>query len=244
MKTAAILIIGNEILSGRTRDSNLQTLARELAAKGIRLDEVRVIADRFTAIVAAVNALRASHDFVFTTGGIGPTHDDITTECLAAAFGRVVLEDPEARRCLTEYYGVEGLNEARLKMACVVAGASLIANPLSAAPGFQIENVFVLPGVPKILEAMLPEILSRLPTGTAIASQTVTAWLRESEIATELTAVQNAHLAVDIGSYPFMREDRFGTALVVRGTDPAARAAAIAAISRLLRDREAEFEVE
>ena len=244
MKTAAILIIGNEILSGRTRDANVQTLARALAAQGIRLDEVRVVADRHTAVVSAVNALRASHDFVFTTGGIGPTHDDITTECMAAAFGRVVVEDPEARAALTEYYGAAQLNEARLKMACVVSGASLIANPLSAAPGFQIGNVFVLPGVPKILEAMLPEVISRLPAGIAIGSRTVTAWLRESEIASELSAIQIAHPGIDIGSYPFMREERFGTALVVRGADATARDAAVSHIASMLAGRGAVHDVD
>ncbi len=244
MKTAAILIIGNEILSGRTRDANLQLLAKALGDRGVRLLETRVVADRFEAIVAGVNALRASYDFVFTTGGIGPTHDDITTECVAAAFGRRVAEDPEAVRRLVEHYGPEAINEARLRMAQVVAGATLIDNPVSAAPGFRVENVFVLPGVPRILEAMLEDVISQLPRGAPIASLSVTVWLRESEIASPLSAIQDAHPTVDIGSYPFVRDDRLGTSLVTRGTAPAAVAAAMRAITDMLSAAGAEFTVE
>ena len=244
MKTAAILIIGNEILSGRTRDANLQLLAKALGDRGVRLLETRVVADRFEAIVAGVNALRASYDFVFTTGGIGPTHDDITTECVAAAFGRRVAEDPEAVRRLVEYYGPEAINEARLRMARVVAGATLIDNPVSAAPGFRIENVFVLPGVPRILEAMLDDVMSQLPQGAPIASLSVTVWLRESEIASRLSAIQDAHPTVDIGSYPFARDERLGTSLVTRGIAPEAVAAAMRAITGMLSAAGAEFTVE
>lgn len=243
-RSAALLIIGNEILSGRTRDANLQTLGEALAAHGIRLRETRVVEDRFEAIVHAVNALRASHDFVFTTGGIGPTHDDITTECIAAALGRPVTADPEAVRRLAAYYPAGEMNEARLKMAKVAAGAELIDNPVSAAPGFRIENVFVLPGVPRILQAMLPGVLARLPSGTPIASTAVTAWLRESEIALDLSAVQARFPTVDIGSYPFAREGRLGTSLVVRGTDAQARVDAAAAIADMLRAAGAEFTME
>ncbi len=239
--TAALLIIGNEILSGRTRDANLQTLGEALARQGIRLRETRIVEDRYDAIVHALNALRTSFDMVFTTGGIGPTHDDITTECVAAAFGRVVQENTEAALRLKAYYAGDGMNDARLKMARVVAGATLIDNPLSAAPGFAIENVYVLPGVPHILQAMLPALLTSLPTGPAIDSQAVTAWLRESEIAAELTAIQACFPTLDIGSYPFSRNGRFGTSLVVRGTDGSARAAAAAAITDMLRARGAEF---
>ncbi len=239
--TAALLIIGNEILAGRTRDANLQTLGDALAGQGIRLRETRIVEDRYDAIVHAVNALRASFDFVFTTGGIGPTHDDITTECIAAAFGRVVQENPDAARRLVAYYAAEGMNDARLKMARVVAGAALLDNPVSAAPGFVIENVFVLPGVPRILQAMLPGLLARLPCAPVIGSESITAWLRESEIAAELTTIQAAFPTLDIGSYPFSRDDRFGTSLVVRGTDGKAREAATAAIANMLRARGAEF---
>ncbi|MEN9728626.1 MAG: hypothetical protein RL434_2992 [Pseudomonadota bacterium] len=244
MKTAAILIIGNEILSGRTRDANLQLLAKALGERGVRLLETRVVADRFEAIVAGVNALRASYDFVFTTGGIGPTHDDITTECVAAAFGRRVAEDPEAVRRLVEYYGAEAINEARLRMARVVSGATLIDNPVSAAPGFRIENVFVLPGVPRILEAMINDVISQLPQGAPIASLSVTVWLRESEIASRLSAIQDAHPTVDIGSYPFVRDERLGTSLVARGTTPEAVAAAMSAITDMLSATGAEFTLE
>ena len=239
--TAALLIIGNEILSGRTRDANLQILGESLARHGIRVQETRVVEDRFDAIVHAVNALRASYDWVFTTGGIGPTHDDITTECMAAAFGRVVREDAEAVRRLTAYYSAGEMNEARLKMARIVAGAELLDNPVSAAPGFKIENVFVLPGVPRILQAMLPGLLTRLPSGAPIGSQSVTVWLRESEIAAELEAIQARFPSLGIGSYPFTREERFGTSLVVRGTAAPARAAAVAAIVSLLKERSAEY---
>jgi molybdenum cofactor synthesis domain-containing protein len=232
--TAAVLVIGNEILSGRTRDANLQILAEALAERGIRLREARVVEDRFDAIVHGLNALRASHDFVFTTGGIGPTHDDITTECVAAALGYHVGENPEAVRRLTVYYPAGALNEARLKMARVLTGAALLDNPVTAAPGFHIENVFVLPGVPKILQAMLPAVLSRLPRGPAIVSHALTAWVRESEIAMALASIQDCHPGVDIGSYPFTRDGRLGTSLVMRSADADAVVAAADAVEALL----------
>lgn len=239
--SAAVLVIGNEILSGRTRDANLQTLAEALAGRGIRLREARVVEDRHDAIVHGVNALRASHDFVFTTGGIGPTHDDVTTECIAVALGRQAIEDPEAVRRLAAYYPAGALNEARLKMARVVSGAALLDNPISAAPGYHIENVFVLPGVPRILQAMLPAILARLPQGPAIVSHTITAWVRESEIATALAEVQHRHPGVDIGSYPFTRDGRLGTALVMRGADADAANAAAAEVEAVLAATNAAF---
>lgn len=244
MLTAAVLIIGNEILSGRTRDSNLQTLGDALAGHGIRLRESRIVEDRFDAIVHAVNSLRASYDFLFTTGGIGPTHDDITTDCIASAFGRVVIENPEALRRLAEYYPAGDLNEARLRMARIVAGAQLIDNPVSAAPGYRVDNVFVLPGVPRILQAMVPGILAQLPRGQAITSRSISAYIRESEIAQELAAIQARYPALDLGSYPFVREDRFGTVLVARGTDQAMLAAADAEIVRMLSARHVEYLVE
>lgn len=240
-RTAALLVIGNEILSGRTRDANVQTLAQALAARGIRLREARVVEDRHDAIVHGVNALRASHDFVFTTGGIGPTHDDVTTDCIAVALGRQVREDPEAVRRLAAYYPAGSLNEARLKMARVVSGAVLLDNPISAAPGYHVENVFVLPGVPRILQAMLPSVLARLPQGPAIISHTVTAWVRESEIATALAAVQDRHPGIDIGSYPFTRDGRLGTALVMRAADPVAVAGATADVEALLAAARIDF---
>jgi molybdenum cofactor synthesis domain-containing protein len=243
MLTAAILIIGNEILSGRTRDSNLQTLGETLAQHGIRVRETRVVEDRFDAIVHAVTALRAAYDFVFTTGGIGPTHDDITTDCIAAAFGRVVQEHPEAVKRLTEYYP-EGLNPARLKMARIVAGAELLDNPVSAAPGYRIENVFVLPGVPRILQAMLPGVLAKLPQHAAIVGRSITAYIRESEIAADLEAIQTLHRELDLGSYPFVRDGRFGTTLIARGTDQEALGAAVEKITKMLGAHQAEFVIE
>ena len=240
---AALLVIGNEILSGRTRDANVQTIGSALAGIGIRLREVRVVEDREAAIVAAVNTLRATYDYVFTTGGIGPTHDDITTDCVGAAFGREVRHDPVALELLTRYYGAEA-TETRLRMARVPLGASLIDNPVSAAPGFRLENVFVLPGVPRILQAMLPGVLATLPGGPPIVSRSVTAWVRESDIAGDLAAVQARWPALDVGSYPFARDGRFGTSLVVRGNDATAVTAAAAAIAGFLQARAVEFSLD
>lgn len=240
---AAVLVIGNEILSGRTRDANVQTIGAALAEIGIRLREVRVVEDRQPAIVGAVNALRATYDYVFTTGGIGPTHDDITTDCIGAAFGREVRHDPAAVALLTNYYGPAEATETRLRMARVPEGASLIDNPVSAAPGFRLENVFVLPGVPRILQAMLPGVLATLPGGPPIVSQSLTAWVRESDVAADLAAVQARYPGLDLGSYPFAREGRFGTSLVVRGNAREAVAAAAAEIGDFLRARGVEFDV-
>ena len=240
--SAAVLVIGNEILSGRTRDANVQTIGSALAAMGIRLREVRIVEDRPEAIIEAVNALRARHLHVFTTCGIGPTHDDITTDCIAAAFGIEVRHHDEAVRRLTHYYGENETTEVRLRMARIPLGASLIDNPVSAAPGFTLGNVHVLPGVPRILAAMLPNVLATLPGGPPIVSRTVTAWIRESDIANELAAVQAEFPALDLGSYPFMREGRFGTSLVVRGGDEAAVQAAAAKVEDFLRARNAAFE--
>jgi molybdenum cofactor synthesis domain-containing protein len=242
--TAAVLVIGNEILSGRTRDANVQAIAGALGALGIRLREVRIVEDRAPAIVAAVDALRASCDYVFTTGGIGPTHDDITTDCIAAAFGREVRHHPEAVARLTAYYGAADATEVRLRMARIPEGASLLDNPVSAAPGFRLDNVFVLPGVPRILQAMLPGVLAALPGGPPIVSASVTAWVRESDVALDLAAVQARHPTVDLGSYPFQREGRFGTTLVVRGSDGPAVAAAAAEVADFLRARRVDFRAE
>lgn len=242
--SAAVLVIGNEILSGRTRDANVQSIATALGAVGIRLREVRIVEDREPAIVGAIDALRASHDYVFTTGGIGPTHDDITTDCIGAAFGREVRHHPEAVARLTNYYGAADATETRLRMARIPDGASLIDNPVSAAPGFRLENVFVLPGVPRILQAMLPEVLATLPGGPPIVSASITAWARESDLAIDLAAVQDRHPTVDLGSYPFLRKGRFGTTLVVRGADRAEVAAAADEVAAFLRERRFEFSTE
>ncbi|MCA1940052.1 MAG: competence/damage-inducible protein A [Caenispirillum bisanense] len=232
--TAALLVIGNEVLSGRTRDANVQAFATVLGARGVRLREVRMVADDADAIVAAVNALRARYAYVFTTGGIGPTHDDITTDCVAAAFGLEVVVDPEAERRLREHYGPEGLNAARLRMARIPVGAELIDNPVSHAPGFRVENVYVMAGVPRIAAAMLDSVKHGLAGGAPVHSLAVTAYIREGDIAEGLGAVQEAFPTVEIGSYPFVRGTRIGTSIVCRSPDPAAAASAVARVSALM----------
>jgi molybdenum cofactor synthesis domain-containing protein len=222
--TAAVLLIGNEILSGRTQDANLNYLARQLAALGIRLKEARVVVDEEDAIVEAVNALRARYSYVFTTGGIGPTHDDITAESIARAFGRRHLIHPEAYRILEAYYQEVGreFNAARLRMAHTPEGASLIQNALSRAPGFRIENVFVMAGIPAVMRAMFEAVAPTLETGPAVRSRAIATFLPEGEIAKGLGELQQRHGALEIGSYPFVREGRVGTTLVLRGTDAGA----------------------
>ena len=217
--TACVLIIGNEILSGKTQDTNLQFLGAELASKGITLVEARVLRDDKAAIVAAVNECRAAYTYVFTTGGIGPTHDDITTECIAEAFGRDVVLHEEAVERLRRR-GLE-LNAARLKMAHVPEGASLIENPLSGAPGFRVENVFVMAGIPAVARGMFSTLDEQLDGGEPIHSRNVDVYLPEGELAAPLEAIVRKHPQVEIGSYPFFRKRRFGANLVVRGTDEA-----------------------
>lgn len=234
--TAAILIVGNEILSGRTQDVNVAFLAKELGALGIRVREIRVVPDVEEEIVAAVNALRARYDLVFTTGGIGPTHDDITSPSVAKAFGVAWVRHPEAVALLRRHYTGDMLNEARLRMATVPEGATLIENPVSTAPGFQIGNVYVLAGVPAIMRAMFEGLKSRLPGGRPVSSRTVSTFLGEGVIAAGLGALQDRFPQLEIGSYPFFRRGKFGTALVVRGTDEAALDAATDGLRRLIRE--------
>ena len=217
--TACLIIIGNEILSGRTQDANLAWLAAELGKVGIRMREARVVPDDEAEIVGAVNECRRRYDYVFTTGGIGPTHDDITSACVAKAFGLPLVRHPEAERRLRAYYPPEKLNEARLKMAETPEGAELIDNPVSVAPGFIVGNVHVLPGVPSIMRAMFDGLRPRLKGGAPVRSRTVTVYAPEGEVAAPLAEVQARHPEVEIGSYPFMRQDRFGTSLVFRSTD-------------------------
>ena len=238
--TAAILIIGNEILSGRTKDANLPWLAERLNAIGIRVMEARVIADIPEAIIAAVNETRARFDYVFTTGGIGPTHDDITSECVARAFGRPLLLNDEARARLERHYPPGGLNEARLRMAHVPEGASLIDNPVSAAPGFQIGNVFVMAGIPAVMQAMFEGVRHRLSGGRPMQSRTVAAHIGEGVIAKDLGALQARYEDLEIGSYPFVRQGRFGASFVVRGTEPARIAACIEELEAIVRKLGAE----
>jgi molybdenum cofactor synthesis domain-containing protein len=217
--TAAVLIIGNEILSGRTKDANLPWLAERLNQIGIRVLEARVIADLPDAIISGVNETRARFDYVFTTGGIGPTHDDITSECVARAFGLRLVLNEEARGRLERHYPPGGLNEARLRMAHLPEGASLIDNPVSAAPGFQIGNVFVLAGIPAVMQAMFEGLRHRLLGGKPMLSRTVAAHVGEGVIAKDLGALQARYEDLEIGSYPFVRQGRFGASFVIRGTD-------------------------
>lgn len=221
MTNAAILVIGNEILSGRTKDANVAYLGAELAARGITLAEVRIVRDDQAAIVSALNALRASHSYVFTSGGIGPTHDDITSAAVAKAFGVPLVRDREAVRRLQERYGEGELNAARLKMAEIPQGAELIDNPVSAAPGFRIGNVLVMAGVPRILQAMFDGIRHTLAGGAAQLSLSISLSVREGDLAEGLARIQDRHARVEVGSYPTFSEGRSQVAIVARGTKPA-----------------------
>ncbi len=225
--TACLLIIGNEILSGRTQDANLAFIAKGLNEVGVRLREVRVIPDVAETIIATVNEVRAKFDYVFTTGGIGPTHDDITSECVARAFGvRWALNEEARRRLASGYANPADLNEARLRMAHVPEGAVLIDNPVSRAPGFRIGNVFVMAGVPRIMQAMFDGIKHSLIGGAPMLSRTVTSGLPEGVLAKGLEQLQARYPDFDVGSYPYYRRGGFGTSLVVRGTGAARLAAA------------------
>lgn len=218
--SAALVVIGNEVLSGRTRDANTQFIGASLNELGVRLKEVRVVEDACGAIAEAVNALRARYDYVFTTGGIGPTHDDITAQCVAEAFGVELVCDPGAVALLKRHYGPERFNEARKRMAYVPAGAALIENPVSAAPGFQIENVFVMAGIPRIMQAMFKGIAHRLTGGKPLISKTIATNLGEGVLAAELAGLQARFPQVEMGSYPSTAQGRMGVRLVLRSTDP------------------------
>ncbi|MGF1641375.1 MAG: competence/damage-inducible protein A [Rhodospirillales bacterium] len=232
--TACVIIIGNEVLSGRTADANLSFLGRELGRLGIRVTEARIIRDDEQAIVAAVEACRPAFDYVFTTGGIGPTHDDITSASIAKAFGVPLTRNAEAMARLARQYAPEEFNAARRKMADIPEGAILLDNPVSKAPGFQIGNVFVLPGVPVIMRAMFEGFRHRLVGGAPWLSRTVVAFTTEGGIAAGLADVQARHPQVEIGSYPFVRSGRLGTSLVLRATDPVALDSATAAVTALV----------
>lgn len=239
--TAAILVIGDEILSGRTQDTNTNAIARFLAALGIDLKEARVVADEQGEIVAALNALRARYTYVFTTGGIGPTHDDITADAVAAAFGVGIDYHPEAMALLGARYKPGDFNDMRKRMARIPLGASLIANSVSVAPGFQLENVFVMAGVPMIMRAMLEAIAPLLSRGRIVHAVTIAANTGEGQIAEGLAKVQSAHKDVSIGSYPAFTPTGFAVQLVVRGREPAKVEAAAEAVEVLLRESKAEF---
>lgn len=221
--TAAMLVIGDEILSGRTRDTNTHFLAQALTDRGIRLMEARVVADDGAAIVAAVNALRGAWDHVFTSGGIGPTHDDITADAVAAAFGVGISHRADAMALLAAHYDRAGLefNAARQRMARIPDGASLIDNPVSTAPGFTLGNVHVMAGVPKIFEAMVAGVLATITGGAPLLSQSWQVNRGEGEIAEAFAALAAAYPDLTMGSYPFQRNGAFGTNLVIRGTDAA-----------------------
>ena len=219
--TAAILIIGNEVLSGRTKDANLNWMAKRLTDLGIRLKEARVIPDVEDVIVGAVNEMRTTYDYVFTTGGIGPTHDDITSACIAKAFGAEIHRHPEAKALLEAYIPADRLNEARLKMADVPVGSELIENPVSRAPGFRMENVFIMAGVPSIMRAMFDSLAPLLTGGAKVMSQAVATYLPEGAVAEGLGQIQDRYPDADIGSYPFYRDGKFGCTLVTRTSDEA-----------------------
>jgi molybdopterin-biosynthesis enzyme MoeA-like protein len=217
--TAALIIIGEEILSGRTRDENISHIARYLTGIGIALQEVRVVRDIEAEIVAAVNELRARYSYVFTTGGIGPTHDDVTTDAIAAAFGVEVAIDPRAVEAMRQGYSALELTPARLRMARVPKGASLIDNAISRAPGYMIGNVIVMAGVPRIMQVMLDAVSARLRKGRPMLARSVRIDAPEGDVAPGLAELQSAHPEVQIGSYPFFENKRLGTYVVLRSTD-------------------------
>jgi molybdenum cofactor synthesis domain-containing protein len=220
--TAGLLVIGDEILSGRTQDRNVGQIATWLNLQGIRLAEVRVVPDEIGRIAEAVNALRAAYDYLFTTGGIGPTHDDITVDAIAAALEVPVIVHPQARAALEAHYAERGgLSETRLRMARVPEAAELIANPMSGAPGIRIGNIFILAGVPHIAGLMLEALSGQLEGGKPVLSATIGCWAPESEVADILGATERAHPGCQIGSYPFFREGRVGANFVVRSTEQA-----------------------
>ena len=236
--TAAMIIIGNEVLSGRTQDKNLAFVAKMLGEIGIDMLEARVIPDELDVVVAAVNELRARYDYIFTAGGIGPTHDDITADCIAAAFGVKLEKHPLAMQALQAHYDAQeaDFNEARQRMARIPEGASLIENPVSTAPGFKIENVHVMAGVPKIMQAMMENILPTLKGGEALSSITVTSSIPEGSIAAEMGGLQEQFPDVNIGLYPFYSPEGAGVSVVARGRDQAQLAAVEAAVKAHLAE--------
>ena len=235
--SACLIVIGNEVLSGRTRDANLQYLGHGLNEVGIHMTEARVIADDEATIIATVNACRAAFDYVFTTGGIGPTHDDITSACIAKAFGLPLIRDPRAIEIMSRHYETpEDFTEARKKMTEMPEGAELILNPVSSAPGYRVENVYVMAGVPRIMQAMFDGIRHTLSGGAPMVSRTIIAYVPEGILAEPLGAVQDAHSSCEIGSYPFNRAGKFGASLVVRSRDAAAVDVAIGAVRSMVRD--------
>jgi molybdenum cofactor synthesis domain-containing protein len=240
--TAALIIIGNEVLSGRTQDANIQYMAKRLVDLGIRLVEVRIVPDDEGVIVDTLNAVRAGVDYVFTTGGIGPTHDDITASCVAKAFGVPLLRNPGAVALLRSNYADPDheLNEARLRMANIPDGATLIANPVSKAPGFHMGNVFVMAGVPRIMQAMFDGLTNDLVGGAVVHSKAIYAFIPEGEMAGSVADLQTRHPDVEIGSYPFVRAGRFGATIVLRSPDTTAMDAAAQDLRSAIRHHGAD----
>ena len=236
--TAAVLVIGDEILSGRTKDKNIGTIAEMCTAVGIDLKEVRIVADDEPAIVEAIEVLRSRYTYVFTTGGIGPTHDDITADCVAKAFAVPLDVHPDAVAILKERLAKTGgeLNEARLRMARIPRGAALVANKISGAPGFWIGNVITMAGIPAVMQSMMEEVLPKLKTGVKLLSESVRADAKEGDVGTELGVIAKAHPETIIGSYPFFDERGPNTNIVVRARDPQKLAAAKAAVERMLTE--------
>lgn len=232
--TAAILVIGDEILSGRTKDKNIGYIAEYCTNIGIDIREVRIVPDIEEEIVAAVNALRARYDHVFSTGGIGPTHDDITADSMAAAFGVAIDHDPRAVAILTDHYPPGQLNEARMRMARIPAGADLILNKVSKAPGFTLGNVHVMAGVPAIMQAMFDEVTAKIPTGAKMLSRTVPVGMGEGRIASQLGAIQADYPDVSIGSYPKMLDGAFATDVVLRSRDAGRLEQAALAVEKMV----------
>ncbi|MCL3881845.1 molybdopterin-binding protein [Marivita sp. GX14005] len=231
--TAAMLVIGDEILSGRTRDANAHFLAQEMTKAGIDLREIRVVSDDRRAIVDALDALRSSHDHVITSGGIGPTHDDITADCIAAAFGVHIDVRDDARDLLQSYYDSRGMefNDARKRMARIPDGAALIENPVSIAPGFTIGNVHVLAGVPSVFQAMLASVLPKLAGGAPLLSQSLRVQRGEGDIAGRLAEIANDFPDLSIGSYPYQTDGVYGSNVVIRGADGARVDAAMSKVN-------------
>ncbi len=233
--TAAILIIGNEILSGRTQDANLAYLAKGLNEVGVTLREARVIPDVEATIIATVNTLRGQYDYLFTTGGIGPTHDDITSECIAKAFGVKWVVHPEAHKHFLNFYAPSELNEARMRMATTPEGATLVYNPVSRAPGFRMGNVYVFAGIPRVMQGMFDSIKGELKGGKPMLSRTVATSLAEGILATGLGEIQSRYSEIEIGSYPIMRRGAYGVNLVLRGRDAARLGVAAEEVAALVR---------
>ncbi len=240
--TAALVVIGDEILSGRTHEKNIAQVASWLQVQGIRLMEVRVVPDVEARIAEAVNALRAAHDYLFTTGGIGPTHDDITVDAVAKALGLPVVVHPEARRILEAHYSTRGgITDARLRMARVPEGANLIPNRMSGAPGIRIGNVFLMAGVPHIAAQMLDALTGTLEGGAPLLSETIGCWVAESEVADLLREIEKAHAECQIGSYPFFRDGRIGANFVIRSTDAEALRSCVDTLCEALAEAGHDF---